>query len=43
MHKDRIEVLKVEMAGWKERQERIEKAKNEFERDWLAHRAKNGL
>ena len=43
MHKDRIEALKVEMAGWKERQERIEKAKNEFERDWLAHRAKNGL
>jgi hypothetical protein len=37
------EALKVEMAGWEERQKRIEKAKSEFERDWLEQRRKLGL
>lgn len=38
-----IEERKQEVAGWKDRQERIEKVKNEFERDWLEHRTKRGL
>jgi hypothetical protein len=43
MHKEEIEALKKEMTGWKDRQERIEKAKNEFEKDWLEQRRKLGL
>lgn len=39
----KIAERKKEEADWKERQERIGKAKTEFERDWLEHRTKNGL
>ncbi len=42
-HKAEIEALKTEMTGWKEREKRIEKAKDEFERDWLEQRRKLGL
>lgn len=42
-HTKAIAALKVEMAGWKDRQVRIEKVKDEFERDWLEQRRKLGL
>jgi hypothetical protein len=42
-HKIRIQALKKEMTVWKNRQERIEKAKNEFEKDWSEQRRKLGL
>lgn len=42
-HEKQIEERKKEIADWKARQERIDKAKTEFERDWLEHRTKNGL
>lgn len=34
-HKDRVEALKTEMSGWKERQERIEKARSQHEQEWF--------
>jgi methionyl-tRNA synthetase len=42
-HKAKIEERKKEFADWEDRQKRIEKAKSEFERDWVEHRRKNGL
>jgi hypothetical protein len=42
-HKSAIEALKAEMTSWADRQKRIKKAKNEFEREWVERQRKLGL
>ena len=42
-HKKTIAALKTEMTGWRDRAKRIEKAKDEFEHEWLERRRKLGL
>jgi len=42
-HKKTIAALKAEVTGWRAQAKRVEKAKDEFDKDWLERRKKLGL